>query len=161
MQMTLARQLGLVMHLASGTRHFLRRHVPMAFPSAALADGTEERKSPLGPVRAEKDSVRARRAEVAIFPTRSKTSSLVSFGGIFLTIFLTVLSSKRLLSCAAWSAWGYWLEIDDGREMIVDGFNGAKELHSGASARRGSNVFRELILICNIRPRNVNASYLL
>lgn len=79
----------------------------MAFPSAALADGTEVRRSPLGPERGaviiEKDSVMARRAEVAIFPTRSnKSSSLVSFDT---GNFLMVLSSKRLLSCrAAWSA---------------------------------------------------------
>lgn len=75
----------------------------MAAPSAAWADGTEERDSPpseKGAVMAEKERVRARRAEVATFPTRSITSLLISCE----VVFFVVLSSKRLLSCLAWSA---------------------------------------------------------
>jgi hypothetical protein len=93
---------------------------------------------------AEKDSVSARSAEVAAFPTRSKTSLLMTFfEGAFLMLF--VLSSKRFLSCA----WSRLVDMD-AREMI-DGFkfDGTNELHSGAEAeaiRRGSKVLRNIIL---------------
>ena len=58
MQMTLARHLGLVMHLASGRRHFCKRHNPIAFPSAALAGAMVER-GDVGGAIMEKERVRA------------------------------------------------------------------------------------------------------
>jgi len=77
----------------------------MAAPSAALADGTEERTSPLvpakGAVMAEKDRARMARAEVAAFPKRSMmlSSLLVCTTSEDTTFFLlVVLSTKRLLS---------------------------------------------------------------
>jgi len=67
MQITLARQLGLVMHLARGRRHFLSRHRPMALPSEACAGSTVWIKPPI--FSELKEIVKATTAAVTPFPT--------------------------------------------------------------------------------------------
>lgn len=96
------------------------RHNPIAAPSAALAEGTEVKSAAKGELMAEKDNVRARRADVATLPTRSNILSIPLLLLLwFLLIFGLVLSSKRLTSCfATWSFVEMPMMEDDARELM-------------------------------------------
>lgn len=94
------------------------RHNPIAAPSAALAEGTEVKSAAKGELMAEKDNVRARRADVATLPTRSNILSIPLLL-LLLLIFGLVLSSKRLTSCfATWSFVEMPMMEDDARELM-------------------------------------------
>ena len=95
------------------------RHNPIAAPSAALAEGTEVKSAAKGELMAEKDNVRARRADVATLPTRSNIVSIPLLLLLllwFLLIFGLVLSSKRLTSCFA-----TWSFVENDARELMDG----------------------------------------
>lgn len=118
MQITLARQLGFRMHLARGTRHLLRRHRPIAAPSAALAgDGWN------GPVkgRDENESVSARSAAVVALPACSNK-----------LLFWSLYAFSWIRFCREW----------------VDGRGGVNDVLSGdvdAATKRSSDFFMIIV----------------
>lgn len=113
--------------------------------TAAFADGIEVTRPSVekgkGAVMAEKLSVRATRADPAVFPMWPSASYSTFNGSVSSPGMLFVLESPgaaRSTQCGRIS-----VPIED-RE--TEGIEGANELHCGANAARmGSSIFRELI----------------
>lgn len=128
--MTLARQLGLRMHLAKGTRHLLRRQRPMAAPSAALAGCTDGRVG-----REEKERVRARSAAVVALPA----------------------CSMKLPLSLLWNAFNSTVFVDgacrDGAASL-DGANAALCVAIDATARNDSNDIFLIIVLLELKVVN-------
>lgn len=110
------------MHLASGTRHFLRRQSPIAAPSAALAGwigvvGMEE-----------KERVRARRAAVVALPACSMK-------------LMPPLLSLNAYKCS---------ELIVAYRDCTDVLDGANAVHNGANdaaTKSGSNDFFMIMMM--------------